>query len=139
MKAPDIVMTHSDHQKLSALLLDPPASVQMTAERLDEELSRARVVASSAVGSDVVTMNTRVIVEELTSNARRIVTVVYPDEADHEEGLVSIFSPLGSALIGLRAGQTIEWSLRGGPPARYRVGAVLYQPEAAAGREGAAR
>lgn len=131
MKPPEIVLTHEDFRAICTLLADPPISIRRTAERLDEEIARARLVPSSAVGSDVVTMNTRVIVEELTSNVRRIVTVVYPDEADREEGRVSVLSPLGSALIGLRVGQTIEWSTAGRAPSRYRVGAILYQPEAA--------
>ncbi len=135
MREPEIVMTRTDFRRLSALLLDPPGAIQTIADRLDEEVARARIVPRSEVGSDVVTMNTRLIVEELISNARRIVTVVYPDEVDHEEGRVSILSPLGSALIGLRVGQTIEWPLRDAAPARYRVGAILYQPEAAAARD----
>ena len=139
MNAPEIVITHEDFQRLCGLLADAPASRQRALERLDAEVARARLVSASAVGSDVVTMNTRLIVEELTSNARRVVTIVYPEEANAEEGRVSIDSPLGSALIGLRTGQTIEWSVSGRPPARYRVGAILHQPQAAAARAGELR
>ena len=133
MTLPDIVITEEDFHALCMLLERAPAGG--AADRLDVEMARARIVPSSQVGSDVVTMNTRLIVEELTSDMRRVVTIVYPDDSDADEGRISVLSPLGCALIGLRTGQTIEWSVPGRPVSRYQIGAVLYQPQAALARE----
>jgi regulator of nucleoside diphosphate kinase len=55
---------------------------------------------------------------------------VYPREADIDAGKISILVPVGSALLGLRVGQSIDWTLPGGRKRRYRVIAVPYQPEA---------
>lgn len=138
MTLPDIVITEEDFHALCMLLERAPASGQVAADRLDVEMARARIVSSSEVGSDVVTMNSRLIVEELTSDVRRIVTVTYPDDSNADEGRISVLSPLGCALIGLHTGQTIEWSVPGRPASRFRIGAVLFQPQAASAREAAA-
>lgn len=136
MTLPEIVITEEDFDALCSLIERAQASQRAAADRLDREVARARIVPSSEVGSDVVTMNTRLVVEELTSDApSRVVTVVYPEDAAPEEGRISVLSPLGCALLGLRVGQTIEWSVPARPTSRYRVGTVLYQPQAASARE----
>jgi len=55
---------------------------------------------------------------------------VYPKDANADRGWVSVLAPLGSALLGLRVGQEIDWRMPGGVR-RVRVLAVPYQPEAA--------
>jgi regulator of nucleoside diphosphate kinase len=44
----------------------------------------------------------------------KTVTLVFPGEADISEGKVSILTPIGTALIGLSAGQSIMWTARDG-------------------------
>jgi regulator of nucleoside diphosphate kinase len=75
-------------------------------------------------------MNSRVVFEDEQTGERREVTLVYPREADIDAGKISILVPVGSALLGLRVGQSIDWTLPGGQKRRYRVIAVPYQPEA---------
>ena len=58
-------------------------------------------------------------------------TLVYPRDADPDAHQVSIFAPVGSALLGLRVGDAIDWPMPGGRTARLHVLAVRYQPEAA--------
>ncbi|MFO0653440.1 MAG: GreA/GreB family elongation factor [Polyangiales bacterium] len=75
-------------------------------------------------------MNSRVRFE--VGGARRIDrTLVYPWDADELTGRLSVLSPLGSALLGLKVGDTIAWSLPDGTAVDVRVIALLYQPEAA--------
>jgi regulator of nucleoside diphosphate kinase len=99
-------------------------------EKLEEELDRAIVVSSKDVPGDVVTMNAQVRVRDLDSGEERIFRLVFPADADYEQGKVSILAPIGTALIGYRAGDTVEWKVPAGIR-RLKIAAVLYQPEAA--------
>ncbi len=119
-----IIVTNVDLQHLMPVLEqnDTPAS-----DALDAELRRAQVVDEAAVPPDVVTMNTEVVYEDDTG-ARRTVRVVYPREADSARGRISVLAPIGSALLGLRVGQSIEWVLPRGRR-RLRVVEIRYQPE----------
>lgn len=99
-------------------------------EKLEEELDRAVVVSSKDVPGDVVTMNAQVRVRDLDSGEERIFRLVFPADADYEQGRVSILAPIGTALIGYRAGDTVEWKVPAGIR-RLKIAAVLYQPEAA--------
>ena len=123
---PDIVVTSQDLQRLQELIR---GSGSDAVERLDEELARARVVPAREMPRDVVTMNSEVKFEDTVSGAQRSVRVVYPEAADATRGWVSILSPLGAALLGLRVGQEFDWLMPQGKR-RVRVVDVPYQPEA---------
>jgi regulator of nucleoside diphosphate kinase len=124
--APHITITTQDLERLHDLvtLESNPA-----ADRLDAELARARVVSPSALDRDVVPMNSDVAYGDVTSGVRRTVRIVYPHMADTARGYVSVLAPIGSALLGLRVGQEIEWRMPSGVR-RVRVLDVPYQPEA---------
>jgi len=94
---------------------------------LQGELRRATVVPGSEVPADVVTMNSRVAFADLTAGLRGTVTLVYP-HTGAGEGRVPVTEPLGAALIGLRAGQEIDWNFPLVGRHRVRVEAVLSQP-----------
>ncbi|MCC6521406.1 MAG: nucleoside diphosphate kinase regulator [Polyangiaceae bacterium] len=121
-----MIVTAQDLERLQSLVASQSGPA---AEQLDAELARARVVLPQEVGSDVVTMNSDVVYEDLASGVQRRVRVVYPQHADAARGWVSVLAPLGSALLGLRVGQDIEWRMPGGTR-QVRVVAVPYQPEA---------
>ena len=99
-------------------------------ERLQSELDRAIVVSSEAVPGNVVTMGSHVHYVDEATGLRRLVQIVYPAEANASEGKVSVLAPVGAALLGLSAGQTIEWDF---PDSRrrLRVEEIVHQPEAA--------
>ena len=122
---PPIVVTRQDLERLQNLIGDGDSPAL---ERLDTELARAEVVEPEAVPDDVVTMNSDVVYEDAATNVQRTVRVVYPGEADGTLGRVSVLAPIGSALLGLRVGQEIEWPTPGGVR-RVRVVRVEYQPE----------
>jgi regulator of nucleoside diphosphate kinase len=131
-----ITVTDQDLMRLHALLAIARSDGREGGlDLLDAELSRAEVVASRDVPPDVVTMNSRVLFEDEETGQRREITLVYPHESDVQNNKISIFAPLGSALIGLSAGQSIEWPMPGGRVKRYRILALPYQPEAAGNYE----
>jgi regulator of nucleoside diphosphate kinase len=99
-------------------------------EELDRELDRAEVVSPEDVSPDVVTMHSTVRVRDLDKGASSLYTVVFPVDADIEQRRISILAPVGTALIGYRAGDVIEWATPGGTR-RLQIEEVVYQPEAA--------
>jgi regulator of nucleoside diphosphate kinase len=103
-------------------------------EELERELEQAEVVAAEDVPPDAVTMHSTVSVRDLDTDARAIYTIVFPAEADIATNRISVLAPVGTALIGYRTGDVIEWATPGGTR-RLRIEAVLFQPEAAAGEE----
>ncbi|MGN6109706.1 MAG: nucleoside diphosphate kinase regulator [Kofleriaceae bacterium] len=119
-----IVITDHDLQRLQPLV-DSAAN-----ESLEAELQRAIVVGRRQVSPDVVTMNSDVEYEDAVTGVRRKVRVVFPKDADPSRGWVSVLAPIGSALLGLRVGQQIEWKMPTGSK-RITVVAIPYQPEAA--------
>ncbi len=103
----------------------------MPLNSLADELDRAEVVPPERIAGNVVTMNSRVVFRDEETGESREVSLVYPNDSDPDHGRISIFAPVGTALLGLSMGQTIDWPLPQGRLKRYRVVEVLYQPEAA--------
>ncbi|MDR7034378.1 nucleoside diphosphate kinase regulator [Mesorhizobium sp. BE184] len=110
-RKPAITMTRSDHERLSRLAESSAVINPDVAEVLLAELDRARVVDDRKIAPDVVRMGSTL---QFTSDLgeRRRVTLVFPGEADIGEGKISILTPIGAALIGLSAGQSIDWTAR---------------------------
>ena len=82
------------------------------AERLAEEVDRAVVVSPEELPDDVVTLGSAVTFRDETSGSLREVVVVLPQDADIESNRVSILTPIGAALIGLREGASIDWAMK---------------------------
>jgi regulator of nucleoside diphosphate kinase len=125
---PPIYLTQNDLDRLVRLVETQPGK---QLEKLEGELVRANVVPRDKIPKDVVTMNSRVVFENETTSERREITLVYPANADIDAGRISVLVPVGTALLGLRVGQWIDWELPGGKKQRYRIVEVPYQPEAA--------
>ena len=91
---------------------------------LQDELDRAQVVAADDMPDDVVAMHSRVRFIDEDSGVEETLTLVYPFEAEPTGGRVSVLAPVGTALLGLRVGQSIDWQLPTGRARRLRVVAV---------------
>lgn len=126
-----IMLTEPDYDRLQALLRGAAGKKAREREALEEELDNAEVVGPSEIPPDVVTMNSRVRFVDEESGEERDMTLVYPADADAEQGRISVLAPVGAALLGLSVGQTIDWPMPDGSSRRLRVVNVLYQPEAA--------
>jgi regulator of nucleoside diphosphate kinase len=135
-----IVLTHADLEQLQRLV-DQNSNGRNSelAELLETELVRAEVVDPDHLSPDVVTMNSTVVFEDEESGDRREVTLCYPQDASGKEGRISVLAPVGSALIGLAVGDSIDWVVPNGKK-RFRIVAVPHQPQVAARLEtGASR
>lgn len=125
-----IVLTRPDYQRLSAFAGSARSGFLEVSEALSLELERARIVESTKIPANVVTMNARVTVRDEQSGKTRTFTLVYPKEEDSRVGNLSVLTPAGVALLGLSAGDTATWTTRDGQTKRLTVCEVLYQPEA---------
>lgn len=123
---PKLLITEQDYERISRLL----AHSDDASEFLEEELDRATLVAPEKVPSDIVTMNSRIRYHDIESGKDAEITLVYPKDANLEEGKISVLAPIGAALLGLRVGQTIEWPLPNGKRKKIKVSEIIYQPEA---------
>lgn len=98
-------------------------------KELEEELDRANIVKPEEIPTDVITMNSSFRLHDLNSGEEFVYTLVFPARADSARGKISIFAPLGTAVLGYRVGDIIEWEA----PARrksLKVRKIVYQPEA---------
>lgn len=104
---PAIVLTRADHDRLSGLVATS-LSQSPTIEFLRQEIERADIVADEATAS-VVTLGSRVKFIDHNSVTASDGVLVLPNEIEMPLG-ISVLSPLGSALLGLGPGQTIDWT-----------------------------
>ncbi|MCA0423209.1 MAG: nucleoside diphosphate kinase regulator [Proteobacteria bacterium] len=81
-------------------------------ERLIDEIARAKLVAPDKMRDDVVTIGSGVTYRDLDMAREHTVSVVYPENANIEEGRISVLTPVGVALLGLSPGATISWVTR---------------------------
>lgn len=139
MTEKQIQVTDADYQRLRTLLRsdrvdhrEDPGDLA----RLEHELDRARIVRSTEVPKDVVTMNSRVRIRDLDSGDAVDFSLVFPSSpwaagADRLAPMkVSILAPIGTAVLGYRVGDEIEWEVPAGVR-RLKVEDVPFQPEAA--------
>jgi regulator of nucleoside diphosphate kinase len=116
-----LYISERDYQSLLPLIekYDTPA-----AEALDNELGRAKIVSNTELPVDVVAMDSQVTFIDLDTAEESTVTLVYPANANIEKMKISILSPVGTALIGLRVGGKIDWPLPSGKIRHLQVVAV---------------
>lgn len=132
MKSNPIVITKKDYARLKQLVDLNDMKSKSGGEyiqRLYIELERAKKVAPEKVDPDVVTMNTVIDFVDVATKKSRQVKLVYPEQADMNKGWVSILAPIGTALLGYRRGDVIEWDVPTGRK-QFMIKEIIYQPEA---------
>jgi regulator of nucleoside diphosphate kinase len=132
MKTRNIIITAPDHAKLKDMIAfgNLPHREREDARALEAELERAEVVAPDAVPPEVITMNSRAKLLDLDTGEHMEFTLVFPDEADAADGMISVLAPVGTGMLGYRIGDTFEQPTPCGAR-RLKVMAVSFQPEAA--------
>jgi regulator of nucleoside diphosphate kinase len=131
MKERTLIISHADRERLEALIDSTRRGSSVREDdlvALEDELSRARVVPADQVPVDVITMNSVVRLRDLDSVVAEEYELVYPADADITRHRLSVLAPIGTAILGYRAGDVIEWPVPAGRH-RLRVEKVLYQPE----------
>lgn len=126
----DIYVTNIDRERIRKILdkMSEGKPLDQSAKKLERELSRAIIVEPEQVPPDVITMNSTALLQLNDEDIE--VSLVYPEDADLSAMKLSIFSPIGTAILGYKEGNTIEWEVPSGI-SKIHIKKILYQPEAA--------
>jgi len=125
-------LTQTDYVRLTRLLQQQPRHAASAA--IQEALEASDLVPAPALPADVVTMDARVLLQDPRGDAPAYELILsFPEDADPSRSHVSVLSPVGSSLIGLRAGEVARWRTPDGREGAARILAVLSQPDAGGG------
>lgn len=133
MKSRKIIITQADYGRLRRIIDASRELLPKDGEHLDaleRELDGAIVARSLEVPRELVTMNSRVRVLDLSSGRELRYQIVFPGEADVFRKRISVLAPIGMALLGRAADEIVEWEVPSGTR-RLLILEVEYQPEAA--------
>jgi regulator of nucleoside diphosphate kinase len=117
-----VIIRNKDYDKLYSLTEKNPGDI---ADLLETELNRARVVSDDKLPTDVIAMGSTAVFKRRDSDEITRVTLVYPADADMQARKISVLSPVGAALIGLRVGGEIDWPMPNGKLAHLEVMEVI--------------
>lgn len=112
-RKPVITISQTERERLLALAEALSERNAELADTLFGEIERARVVADGTMAENVVRIGSQVTYRP-DGGESKLVTLVYPGDADIDQGRVSVTTPVGIALIGLSTGQSITWTARDG-------------------------
>lgn len=130
-RRPAIHMIDDEADRLSDLAVQFEDRAPQVSAMLLEEIGRATLHRRDAINDRVVTMNATVEFIDDASGADRTVQLVYPAQADIAAGRISIMTPVGAGLIGLREGQSIIWPDRDGHQRKLTIVKVMQAAPAA--------
>jgi len=133
MKHRKIFITEFDKTRLEELIAvakEFGGAARKDLESLAGELEQAEIVASKDVPPDVVTMNSKVILRDVTTSEKMTYVLVFPKNANIDVGAISVLAPVGTAILGYAKGDVVEWEVPSGIR-RISIDEILYQPEAA--------
>lgn len=122
---PNITLTELDYLRLNSIF-----DKTNDYENLENEVGRARIVDFPEVPTDLITMNTQFRYHNLTDDKIDEMKIVYPHQSNSEAKHVSVLAPLGTAFLGLREDDEIDWTFPDGKVKRLKVLEIIYQPEA---------
>lgn len=132
MKDRRIYITEADRARLEELIVvaeEFGGHDRKDLDALARELARAEIVSSKDVHHDVVTMNSKVILQDLDTQEEMTIVLVFPKDANVDVGAISVLAPVGTAILGYSRGDVVEWPVPAGMR-RIRIKEILYQPEA---------
>ena len=87
---------------------------RQNAEDLLAELKKAKLVSKDEFPANVVRLNSTVRIKPADKDHVMELMIVLPDKADIKERKISIMSPIGTALIGFRQGESVKWQVPSG-------------------------
>lgn len=127
-KVKHLYITEHDAEQLRHLIEIGSMMDAAHLESLEEELSHANIVSPKKIPPDIITMNSTVRVKDMDSGEEKTYTIVFPNRVTMVQNAVSVLAPIGTALLGYREGDLIEWEVPAGTR-RYKVLKIVYQPE----------
>jgi regulator of nucleoside diphosphate kinase len=121
---PPIHVLASESDIIAGIALSAEDRHPVVAAMLLEEIERADLHQPETLPAGAVRLGSEItFVEERTRQVRKV-QLVLPGQADINEGRISILTPIGAALYGLKAGDAIEWPDIEGNERRIRIEGV---------------
>jgi regulator of nucleoside diphosphate kinase len=133
MTSRNLYITETDKRRLEELIEvagEFAGHARKDLEALAKELAKAEFVDPRAIPTDVVTMNSRVILRDVDTGEKMNFILVFPTDADMDNGAISVLAPIGTAILGYSEGDIVEWPVPSGVR-RIQIEQIIYQPEAA--------
>ena len=126
-----MLITVNDYRRLVGLMefASLKAKMPQIAEQLRNGLMKAKMLPPENISGSVITMDSKVLIRDLSSGREAELTIVYPKDADNLQGKISVFSEIGIALLGRLAGDTVSWKVPSGI-GQFEILKITYQPEA---------
>jgi len=128
-----IYITENDTKRLRELIMvarEFDNGDKKYLKELEDELDKGEVVNSQDIPNDVITMNSKIRLRDINTQKDMVYWLVFPDDSNADQGKISILAPIGTALLGYKVGDIIEWKVPAGVT-KLKVEEILYQPEAA--------
>lgn len=126
---PVITVSWLDLERLERVLDRLPAAQAKARDALFDELGRADMVEPWEMPPDIVTMNSRVRFSLAGTKDEVTKTLCYPKDMVDGDEQISVLTPVGTALLGLRVGSSISWQKPDGGQIELTVLGVEFQPE----------
>lgn len=114
MRKRNITISVADRDRLFKLINSARLDWRIPKEHLsalEGELARATFVEPEELPSDVVAMHSTIWFRDLDTGEVEQYTLVYPDKADVTRNRISVLAPIGTALLGFRVGDTVNWKV----------------------------
>lgn len=125
-----IYITDFDKNRLTMLIkMNRDRTNEAYIRELEKELSRATIVSPKEIPPNIVTMNSEIIFKFLDSGEEMKYILVFPEDADIDKKKISVLAPIGTALLGYKVGDVIEWKVPAGIT-KVKITKIVYQPEA---------
>jgi regulator of nucleoside diphosphate kinase len=126
-----IFVTLNDYQRIIGMIEFAAMRTKIpdAVDSLLTNLKGARMLPQENISEDIITMNSRARLTELSSGKEIEITVTYPQDADNILKKISVFSPIGITLLGAKVGDVVSWKVPSGI-GHFRIDKVIYQPEA---------
>lgn len=128
----EIVVTKVDYSRLNSLIfrmLKEKSQDIRELNFLNTEINRAKKIDSTQITPEFVTMDSRIEVTFIETGKIMVLRLVYPHNANYKKGFISVLSPLGTALLGYKSGDSVSFKAPGGIQT-VRIDKVLFQREA---------
>lgn len=126
-------LTQLDYVRLTRLLeraQHPEPERAPAGQEMENLLAVSELVSGPAISPDVVTMYSQVLLAAPGGGTPYKLTLCYPDDAEPTKGFISVLSPVGVGLLGLRVGSIARWRMPNGSEGSAEIRAILFQPEA---------
>lgn len=126
-----ICLTYFDYDRLKLLISNHTKrnKVETNVKDLLGEIERAQKVDSHTIPPNYVTMNSVIELKNLEELEFQEFRLVFPEDANTQENKISVLAPIGTAILGYKIGDVIQWKFPGGQN-QFQITNIKYQPEA---------